>query len=187
MGAGSEAGSGREDPSAIREFTRFFTTNYHRLVAETVLRTRDLGQAEDIVQEALLEVYRRWHMVDYPERYVRTVARHVAARRAKETALLVPVDKVAEPSGVERDIADSVELRITLMEALHELPEQQQRATALHYLADKSVDQVAEDLGVAESTVRVHLMQARRRMHHQINTPRSDTVSRYRPDHELDR
>ncbi|MGW3982101.1 sigma-70 family RNA polymerase sigma factor [Streptomyces mirabilis] len=149
----------------VEEFTRFYDGIYERLVRETVRSTRDRGQAEDAVQEALIIVLGRWQSIEHPERYVRTVLRNLVAKKASERPALVPVDVFAGPEALERDVADGVELRLALVAVLHELPVQQQRATALHYLVDKSVDQVAEDLGVTESTVRVHLMQARRRIH----------------------
>ncbi|WP_316745446.1 sigma-70 family RNA polymerase sigma factor [Streptomyces sp. MK7] len=155
-----------------KEFTRFYGRIYHQLVGETVLSTRDRGQAEDAVQEALLAVLGRWSSIDHPERYVRTVLRNFVAKRAAAIPTLVPVDTVVETEASEADVAECVELRLMLVEALHGLPEQQQRATALRYLVDKSVDEVAQDLGITQSTVRVHLMQARRRIHDQWGAAR---------------
>ncbi|OQQ13067.1 hypothetical protein B0675_39220 [Streptomyces sp. M41(2017)] len=152
------------DPRVDAEFSRFYDKSFKRLVRETTRGTRDRGWAEDAVQEALLAVLGRWRSIEHPDRYVRTVLRNLLAKQATEAPTLVPVEELGS-EGIERDVTDDVHLRMAIMAVMHELPQQQQRATALHYLADMSVDQVAEDLGVAKSTVRVHLMQARRYIH----------------------
>jgi RNA polymerase sigma factor (sigma-70 family) len=47
---------------------------------------------------------------------------------------------------------------------LRELPKPQAQCLALCYLEDRSVSDVAQTLGIAESTVRVHLHQGRREL-----------------------
>lgn len=51
-----------------------------------------------------------------------------------------------------------------LLETLRELPHRQRAAVLLHYVADMSVREVAEVMGVAEGTVKALLAQARRKL-----------------------
>jgi RNA polymerase sigma-70 factor (ECF subfamily) len=44
---------------------------------------------------------------------------------------------------------------------VRELPKRQAQCIALHYLEDRSTAEIADILGVAESTVRVHLHHGR--------------------------
>ncbi len=44
---------------------------------------------------------------------------------------------------------------------VRQLPDRQAAAVALHYLEDRSVAQIADDLGIAEGTVKVHLSRGR--------------------------
>jgi RNA polymerase sigma factor (sigma-70 family) len=55
---------------------------------------------------------------------------------------------------------DAVLLRVTLAEALRELPPRQRDAVVLRYLVDMSEADVANALGVAPGTVKSHLNRA---------------------------
>ncbi|MET8182449.1 sigma-70 family RNA polymerase sigma factor, partial [Streptomyces sp. NPDC005336] len=160
-------------------FTAFYTAYFDRLVAEMIARTRSRERAEEAVQDAFVAVYRVWDNIDAPDRYVRTVLRNSEAQRARERTACIVVGDFSDHGGVEGDVAEKVERRLTVVDAVRQLPEQQQRAMALYYLADRDVGDVADELGIAASTVRVHLAQARRRLYAQLQ-PQS-VVSRPAP------
>ncbi|MDP9331357.1 MAG: sigma-70 family RNA polymerase sigma factor [Actinomycetota bacterium] len=62
------------------------------------------------------------------------------------------------------DATDAPEEEADLMTALAKLPSRQRAALILHYLADLPNSEIARALGITTCTVRVHLMQGRRRL-----------------------
>lgn len=155
--------SGGEQVIAGREFDEFYRSEFARLVVLAAALSGRRAGAEDLVQEAMIDAYRRWDRVgayDAPRAWVRRgiiqrsskVARkrsneHVAHLRAlRPTTVDEPGDEMIDPS---------------LLKGLRALPHQQRAAVVLHYLEDSSVREVAEELGVTEGTVKVHLSRAR--------------------------
>lgn len=148
-----------EDVGTVEEL---FVREYPRLV-------RALGAAfepeaaADAVQDAFIEADRRWRTVSGyvdPAGWIRRVAlnrlltgRRNATRRAEILATVRPV----EPD----DLTDA---QLDLRRAVADLPERMRLAVCLHYLADLSVDDVADALGVAPGTVKSNLHDARNRL-----------------------
>lgn len=61
---------------AVEGFEDFVRARLHRLLGTAYLLARHYQIAEDLVQEALVKAYRRWHrhgMVAEPEAYVRRI------------------------------------------------------------------------------------------------------------------
>ena len=85
--------------------------------------------------------------------------RRVAIRRA----VRVRDRRIAEPSvrAVRRRAAGA---DLDLLAAVAALPRAQRAAVALFYLEDRPVAEVAELMGCAEATVKVHLHRARARL-----------------------
>jgi RNA polymerase sigma factor (sigma-70 family) len=118
--------------------------------------------ADDLAQEAMLDAYRRWPQVgsyDSPEAWVRRVcANHATSllrRRAAEgRALLRLASRPPAPGPLEAvDEAFWTEIR--------RLPRRQAQASALRYVYDMSVADIALTLECSEGAVKVHLTRAR--------------------------
>jgi RNA polymerase sigma-70 factor (sigma-E family) len=143
-------------------FDAFYRAQYRPLLtlAWSLTGRRDL--AEELVQDALLTVHRRWSRVrtyDQPGSFARRVllndATSAARRRAAEGRAL---DRLEPP----RDAVDGDALRDPeLWSALRRLPERQAQAVTLHYVEDRSVAEIADILGIAANTVKVHLHRGR--------------------------
>jgi RNA polymerase sigma-70 factor, ECF subfamily len=139
------------------DFEELFQDEYGSLVAAVFPIVGDAGDAEAIVQDAFVKAMARWARIrryDRPGAWVRRVAirdavRH-SGRRSRPWA--------ASPSGA---MADAVTDRIDLDRALAQLPSRQRAAIVLHYLVGWTTTEVAEALGCAEATVRVHLHRGR--------------------------
>jgi RNA polymerase sigma-70 factor (sigma-E family) len=138
---------------------------YRRLVVQLYAVVGDIGEAQEIVQEAFVRALlapRRFAELDSPEAWLRRVALNVARsrhRRRRILARLLP--RLAAPVDTERLIADTSAEHVSLMRALRVLPEGQRHAIALHYLADLPVTEVADALGVTEGTVKSRLSRGR--------------------------
>jgi RNA polymerase sigma-70 factor (sigma-E family) len=144
-----------------REFDRFAAEVSDPLLRTAHLMTGDATDAEDLVQETLLRVARRWDRVrsfDQPAGYARRVlvnlVLHDASRRARQRAELRPQDDDADAADESaaralRQVDDLAEFRW----ALALLPARQRAVLVLRYWADLPVAEVADILGCSEGTV----------------------------------
>ncbi|MEU4192897.1 SigE family RNA polymerase sigma factor [Kribbella sp. NPDC026611] len=118
----------------------------------------DWYRADDIVQDALLKLYRHWAKVDRggnPLAYARRIVVNQAVdsgrrpwRREVPTAEL-PADQVRLG-----DHAETHAERDEVLAALDLLPARQRACVVLRYYEDLSVEQTAQILGCSEGTVR---------------------------------
>jgi DNA-directed RNA polymerase specialized sigma24 family protein len=138
-----------------------FRDHFPRIARTVNLILRDPIRAEDITQDAFLELYRHWSTVsgyDHPDAWVRRVAIRRAVRVRRRDALWRAVLDLFQPSTTpphpDPDIAA----------AIGSLPRVQRAAVVLHYYEGRPVAEIAELLGCAEPTARVHLHRARRRL-----------------------
>ncbi len=72
-----------------REFERFVTEWADPLLRTAYLMARDLAEAEDLVQETLLQVARRWpkvRVMDHPAAYARRILVNLAIDGARQRA-----------------------------------------------------------------------------------------------------
>jgi RNA polymerase sigma-70 factor, ECF subfamily len=129
--------------------------------------TGDHGHAEDIVQETMLRAWRHPERVGgrtgAPGAWLYTVARHLAidqhrARRARPAAAL----GLAVLAG--RSAPDQIDAAITqwdLTAALAGLRPRDRDLLTARYLRDRSIDEIAADLGVPAGTIKSRLSAAR--------------------------
>jgi len=142
------------------DFDQFYAAHFAALGLQLYAYCGDRTEAEDLVQEAFCRAWQRWSKIahyDDPAAWVRTVAWRLAVsrwRRVKTALAFVRSQREqhAPPPGPDR---------VALVTALAALPEAQRRAVVLHYLADLSVRQIAEQEGVADGTVKSWLHRAR--------------------------
>lgn len=156
----------RDSPAPAGDIVgALYAGSYRRLVVQLYAVTGDLGEAQEVVQEAFVRALmfpQRFATLDNPEAWLRRVAVNLARsrhRRRRILARLLP--RLAAPVEAERLIADSSTAHVALMRALRDLPDGQRHAIALHYLADLPVAEVAEALGVTEGTVKSRLSRGR--------------------------
>jgi RNA polymerase sigma-70 factor (ECF subfamily) len=137
-----------------------FQLSYRRLVVQMYGVVGDLGEAEDLVQEAFVRASAaggRFRRVDNPEAWLRRTAINLHRNRWRKMRNFNRV----RPELVRPPDLPGLEDHVVVIEALRQLPEGQREALALHYLADQQVAQIAELLGVAEGTVKSRLMRGR--------------------------
>ena len=151
------------DPRA-KVVTGDFDTFYRREISSLVVLARALAGpavAEDVAQETMLAVYRRWAEVSgfaSPVGWARSVCLHkavsVARRRSRERRVLQSLGAFrAAPVNLGEDEQ--------FWAAVRSLPTRQAQSCALHYGLDLPVADVAVALGCAEGTVKSHLSRAR--------------------------
>ena len=139
-----------------QDFDAFVEARLGALVRFAYALTGDLGHAEDLVQTALIGVYRRsrrWRPDD-PERYVRraVVNAHLSRfrRRRVVESLVERMPEVPSGTGVDHDSEQAEAVR----ELLAGLSPRQRAVLALRYGADLSEAETAQLLGVTVGTVK---------------------------------
>ena len=148
------------EPTATR-LEDFYPPAHQRLVGTLVVMGVPRHAAVDAAQEAFVRLIPRWEKIrDYeqPESWLRTVAWRIwlnDRRRARHLADVEPPDTpVADHADIEAGRHD-------LMASLADLPDGHREVIALHYLLDLPVARIADELGVAEGTVKSRLSRAR--------------------------
>jgi RNA polymerase sigma-70 factor (sigma-E family) len=137
------------------DFDEFVGARMGALVRFAYALTGDLGHAEDLVQTALLAVYRRSRRMvpDDPERYVRQAivnANLSRFRRRRVTESLVgrlPEQAVVDPEPAGEQAA-------AVRRLLAGLSTRQRTVLALRYGADLSEAEIAALLGITAGTVK---------------------------------
>ncbi|MFD2765589.1 SigE family RNA polymerase sigma factor [Micromonospora eburnea] len=150
----------RTEESEGIDFDRLYHAHFRSLTLQLVAYCGDLSQAQDLVQEAFCRAFARWSRVsryDDPLAWIRRVAWNLATsrwRRLRTAQSWLRRQRVEHVPGPGPD-------RVALTAALAMLPARHRRAVVLHYLADLSVTQIAEQEGVPEGTVKSWLHRGR--------------------------
>ena len=141
------------------DFDEFVADNLEQLLKTAYLITWDAGEAEDLVQECLFKVARRWPRVrGMAQRgaYARRVLVNLAIdgarghnrRRSELDWALSVADRPA------RDVLAGFETRAELLDALERLTPRQRAVLVLRYFNDFTEAQTAEVLGCSPGTVK---------------------------------
>ena len=156
--------SGVDDPEVA--FDALVVATQRSVLRAVSLIVGDGDRALDVVQDAYGRAYASWRRVqrlDAPGAWVRRVAIRQAVKVARRDHRRPGLEVVAVGRvGDGQDAVDGVDRRLDVAAALRTLPARQRAAVVLHHLEDRPVAEVAELLGCAESTARVHLHRGRR-------------------------
>jgi RNA polymerase sigma-70 factor, ECF subfamily len=156
-----------EDPSrplllGAESFESFYRREFPRLLVLAAALS-GAANADDVAQESMLVVYRRWDEIRSlvsPVGYVRQICLHkavsVVRRRAVERRVLHRLGSRLRPAS--EPLPEDSEL---FWREVRLLPRRQAQVVALHYALDLSVADVATTLDCAEGTVKAHLSRAR--------------------------
>jgi RNA polymerase sigma-70 factor (ECF subfamily) len=126
--------------------------------------TRNPQDAEDVTQEAFLQLYRgnRWDQVEDERGYLARVAWRLAVRRRRPgneeqelPAQLYSLAASPEESAMDR------EMEAWMHSAIDQLPEKLRQPLALVALGELKLVEVAKILGLPEGTVRRRIFTAR--------------------------
>ena len=137
-------------------FRDYVTARSGSLLRMAYLLTRNLADAEDLVQAALAKTYQAWDRIEDRnalDGYVRRamVNTHISwwrRRRVEE----YPTDEI--PDRAVADHAGDSELSDALSRALDRLPSRMRAAVVLRYYEDMSEAEVAAALGISQGTVK---------------------------------
>lgn len=139
-------------------FEEYVQQRGRALLGLAYVLTSDAHLAEDVVQSALAQAYRRWRVVGMalsPDAYVRRIVVNVyldwqRRRSSSET----PRDRMWELTATSPDPSEGVTSQDHLRWLLSQLPPRARTILALRYYADLDDSVIAEAMGISASTVR---------------------------------
>lgn len=135
-------------------FEDFYELEHERLFGALCLITGDRYEAEDLMQEAFLKIWERWHLVQSfanPTGYLYRTALNLFRMRRRRA--LVAARKSLRRLFVGNEL-DEAESRYEIDRALARLTPRQRAAVVLTELLDFSSSEAGETLGIRAATVR---------------------------------
>ncbi|MFC0626322.1 SigE family RNA polymerase sigma factor [Kribbella deserti] len=146
------------EASVDAAIARMYAEHWISLLRLAVLLVDDRQSAEDVVQEAFAQLYRRWDRLDdrgsalaYLRSTVLNRSRSVLRRRRVARGYIPPVmppDASAEHAAVMREDRQEVH------RAVSALPTRVREVLVLRYYLDLPHSEIARTLGISESTAR---------------------------------
>jgi RNA polymerase sigma-70 factor (sigma-E family) len=152
-----------------------YLASYQRLVLQLYPLTGDLGEAQEVVQEAFVKLLAspgRISVLDNPEAWLRTVAVKLARSRRRRGRVLERL--LGRVGAGATDVPGASPDHVALMAALRTLPAGQRETIALHYLADLPVTEVAELLQISVGTVKSRLSRGRTALARLLGEPATE-------------
>jgi len=178
VGFDHDAISAAATDATSTRFDDLFRAHYDRLVRSLTVACGDREQAADAVQEAFVKAHVRWRRIgryDDPIGWVRRVAINQLRDDHRRTSRkLRALTRLAARTPDSEQPGEPDELGLLLAR----LPRQQRIATALYYVDELSIAEIAATLGLAEGTVKSHLHDARQRLRSALDDERQSDQGR---------
>ena len=143
------------------EYAWFFRAEFPMVLRTVFLILGDRGKAEDVTQEAFIQLLSHWKKIsryERPDAWVRRVAIRLAVKAQKRERVRAVLER--DTSGVQWPRAPDMDLA----NALRQLPLKQRTCVLLFYYEDRPIAEIVDILGISEGAVKVHLHRARERL-----------------------
>lgn len=148
---------------APAEFDSFYRREYGRVLALAYVLSGSREAAEDLAQDSFLAAHRQWERIeryDEPGAWVRRICLNrstsLVRRRIAEAKA---IGRVAARRVLPDELPPDAE---AFWQAVRRLPRRQAQVVGLHYVDDRSIQEIATLLECAEGTVKAHLHRARK-------------------------
>ena len=142
-------------------YASFFQAEFTNVVRTAYLIVHDRQRAEDVAQEAFIQLLAHWNKVtryERPEAWVRRVAIRIASRSARRERQRPALEQTVDSP------LPFVPQDVDLLNAIKQLPPQQRAAVALFYFEDRPLPEVAHIIGCSHAAAKVHVFNARKRL-----------------------
>lgn len=140
-------------------FRALYQARYVAMVKLATLLVGRVDLAEDVVQDAFSDVFRRWDELDSPGGYLRVAVVnrcHDRFRRDRRAQAL--------PTGT----LSVVDAPNELADAVAALPDRQRTAVVLRFYEDMSVDEIARTMNARPGTVKSWLSRAMAKLRQEV-------------------
>ncbi len=155
-----------DDDTAERSFEEFFAVHHDAVLRSVTTSIGDRDIALDATQDAFIKAHARWSTLrsyDAPDAWVRRIAINVSRDRVRSDRRRR--DREATIAAVPApDVTDAFAADAGASELLAGLADRQREVATLFYLEDRSVDDIADRLGLSAGAVKFHLARARERL-----------------------
>lgn len=144
-----------------KEYAWFFSGEYPALIRTLFFIVHNTERAEDIAQDAFMQLLIHWKKVskyERPDAWVRRVAIRLAMRSIRREQMRSLVERSSAISELPKPVD------VDLANAIGQLPPKQRSAVVLFYFEDRPMQEIADILGCSLSTGWVHLHKARKRL-----------------------
>jgi RNA polymerase sigma-70 factor (sigma-E family) len=169
--------------TARREFDRFVSDSSPDLLRDGYLLMWNLAEAEDLIQETLFRVAKRWpdvRVMEFPKAYARRILFNLALRENKRNSRIRSqsngtdsLERVADERFEGRIL--SIDIHSDIVTALARLPLRQRAVIVLRYYEDLTENEIAEILGwpigTVKSTASRALVELRKTFSDSMNSP----------------
>lgn len=149
----------------------FYRSTSQRLLGYCYALTGELGDAQDVAQETYVRAWRHWRAVaghPAPEAWLRLTASRLATDRHRR---LAGFRRAVTRTGPSAPVQPPSEDAVVLTAALRQIPADQRRALAMHYLLDLPVSEIALELDAPVGTVKSWLSRGRTALAAQLGPP----------------
>lgn len=153
-----------------------FRSEYRRLVGLARLLVDDVGQAEEIVQDAFVDLHRSWSSLRSPgaaPTWLRTAVVNGSRGRLRRRAMARRHLRSTEPTldvGPDERAVLSDEHR-AVAAALRSLPGRQRACLALRFYDDLTEAEIATTLGISTGSVKTHVHRGMAALATALETP----------------
>ena len=162
--AGVALGSIPADWDADRAVTELYATHYRSLVRLAALLVRDIGTAEEVVQDSFVAMHGGWRRLRDSEKALSYLRQSVVNRSRSVLRHRVVVDRNAPKPAPDMPSAEHGAIalleRSAVIAALRTLPARQREALVLRFYGDMSEAQIADAMQISKGAVKSHTARA---------------------------
>jgi RNA polymerase sigma-70 factor (sigma-E family) len=157
-------GSVPVDVEAAQAVTELYATHYRSLVRLAALLVRDIGTAEEVVQDSFVAMHGGWRRLRDNEKALSYLRQAVVNRSRSVLRHRVVVDRNAPAPPPDMPSAEHGAIalveRSAVISALRTLPARQREALVLRFYADMSEAQIADAMQISRGAVKSHTARA---------------------------
>ena len=157
-------GSAPVDQEADRAVTELYSTHYRSLVRLAALLVRDIGTAEEVVQDSFVAMHGGWRRLRDSDKALSYLRQSVVNRSRSVLRHRVVVDRNAPKPAPDMPSAEHGAIalfeRSAVISALRTLPARQREALVLRFYGDMSEAQIADAMQISRGAVKSHTARA---------------------------
>jgi RNA polymerase sigma-70 factor (sigma-E family) len=157
-------GSVPADLDADRAVTELYGAHYRSLVRLAALLVRDIGTAEEVVQDSFVAMHGGWRRLRDSDKALSYLRQSVVNRSRSVLRHRVVVDRNAPKPPPDMPSAEHGAIalfeRSAVIAALRTLPARQREALVLRFYADMSEAQIADAMQISRGAVKSHTARA---------------------------
>lgn len=160
-GLASHEAASHSGGARIKSFTEFVESEMPRLTTFLARQGYNRADADDIVQDTFLALFRVWGTVSAPRRWIYVVARRMAIREVQRKSRELSVNDGWLAETPDRESVEDLTLEtLALHEVLDTLPDRQ-RDVLLGIVQGMTPIEIAHTLNISPHAVRSHLRTSR--------------------------